>query len=269
MVDGRKITRDVLAVDSLSNLRTIQGKVAYQILYQINKSLPFSQDQFIEKAQNLPIPKALGRQWNILRTSSDDREPDFSINNSLKKTNCSAEVFKNLQLRGFRLGMTVEEAIKELPKPVVKTINSYEKLILKDFSSATLKVPKFENIDSVQLQFFDNHLYSIGISYDHSIKWKNLDEFASQIEKSLGLPQMKSGGYEFDGKYLFCGDNQIKAMLTGSVSQTPAIHFFDTTTFNKIEQRKKEERDKALQKKIELEKKKQQIEEEKEKGFKP
>lgn len=52
--DGRRITRDINLTDALQNLQTIQGQVAYQILYQRDKALPFSQNQFIESANKVP-----------------------------------------------------------------------------------------------------------------------------------------------------------------------------------------------------------------------
>ncbi len=41
MSDGRRVTRDISVNDALGNLQTIQGQVAYQILYQRDKALPF------------------------------------------------------------------------------------------------------------------------------------------------------------------------------------------------------------------------------------
>lgn len=190
-------------------------------------------------------------------------EPDFSTNNSLKKTTCDENALGNLQLRNFRLGITFSEAAKILPKATVKNINSYQKQISQNFSITALKDERFKDINSIQLQFFDNSLYSVEIVYDDHIKWQNLNEFASQVEKSLSLPTMKNGGYEFDGKYLYCGNYQIKVMLANY--KIPAIHLFDTTVFDKIKQRKQEERNKILQQKIEEEKRKKQIEEEKKK----
>ncbi len=52
--DGRRITRDIILNDALGNLQTVEGQVAYQILYQRDKALPFSQNQFIESANKVP-----------------------------------------------------------------------------------------------------------------------------------------------------------------------------------------------------------------------
>lgn len=53
-IDGRRITRDIALNDALGNLQTMQGQIAYQILYQRDKALPFSQNQLIESASKVP-----------------------------------------------------------------------------------------------------------------------------------------------------------------------------------------------------------------------
>lgn len=54
MPDGRRITRDINLSDALGNLQTVEGQIAYQILYQRDKALPFSQNQFITSANKVP-----------------------------------------------------------------------------------------------------------------------------------------------------------------------------------------------------------------------
>ena len=41
--DGRRITRDIVLNDALGNLQTVEGQVAYQILYQRDKASPYSE----------------------------------------------------------------------------------------------------------------------------------------------------------------------------------------------------------------------------------
>ncbi|MDQ3635949.1 MAG: tetratricopeptide repeat protein [Acidobacteriota bacterium] len=55
--DGRQVIRDINLSDALGNLQTIQGQLAYQILYQRDKALAFSQNEMIETANKVP-PKA-------------------------------------------------------------------------------------------------------------------------------------------------------------------------------------------------------------------
>jgi tetratricopeptide (TPR) repeat protein len=57
MQDGRWATHEFFFGDALINLQTVQGKLAYQILYEQDDKLPFSQNLIVEQATKVP-PKA-------------------------------------------------------------------------------------------------------------------------------------------------------------------------------------------------------------------
>ncbi|MGH9948264.1 MAG: tetratricopeptide repeat protein [Pyrinomonadaceae bacterium] len=75
--DGRRITRDITINDALNNLQTMQGQVAYQILYQRDKALPFSQNQMIEAANKVPSRAFEAYIKGLLTTATDTREIYF------------------------------------------------------------------------------------------------------------------------------------------------------------------------------------------------
>ncbi len=77
--DGKRITRDINLTDALGNLQTVQGQVAYQILYQRDKALPFSQNQFIESANKVP-PRAFEAYIKGLLTSAPEAKENFFKN---------------------------------------------------------------------------------------------------------------------------------------------------------------------------------------------
>ena len=53
--DGSRKTREINLTDALGNLQSIQGQIAYQILYQRDsQTLPFTLNEFIEKANKIP-----------------------------------------------------------------------------------------------------------------------------------------------------------------------------------------------------------------------
>lgn len=249
--DGRRVFRDINLSDSISNLRILQGQLAYQILYQHDKSLPFSQNQFIDRVSKMKLPATLNIDGN------SNNEPDFSKNNSLSKTTCDEKVLETLQLRNFRMEMNLSEVAKILPKAKIKNLSSYEKEIYQNFSNPMMQDVRFKDLTSIRLQFFNDRLFSIEIIYDDSIKWQNLDEFVLQVEKSLNLPKMKRGGYGFDGKYLYCGNYQFKAML--SKNKIPAIHLFNTKISNEIEQKNIEEKERKKNLEIEEKRRKKQV----------
>jgi len=77
MIDGRRVTRDINLNDALGNLQTMQGQIAYQILYQRDKALPFSQNQFIELANKVPARAFEAYIKGLLTPSPEARENYF------------------------------------------------------------------------------------------------------------------------------------------------------------------------------------------------
>jgi tetratricopeptide (TPR) repeat protein len=75
--DGRRVTRDITLNDALGNLQTMQGQVAYQILYQRDKALPFSQNQLIESANKVPARAFEAYIKGLLTTAPEARENFF------------------------------------------------------------------------------------------------------------------------------------------------------------------------------------------------
>lgn len=77
VIDGRQITRDINLNDALGNLQTMQGQIAYQILYQRDKSLPFSQNQLIEAANKVPARAFEAYIKGLLTPAVESRENYF------------------------------------------------------------------------------------------------------------------------------------------------------------------------------------------------
>ena len=77
VVDGRQIQRDIILNDAIANLQTMQGQVAYQILYQRDKALPFSQNQLIEAANKVPARAFEAYIKGLLTPAAEARENYF------------------------------------------------------------------------------------------------------------------------------------------------------------------------------------------------
>ncbi len=52
--DGTRRIREINLTDAMGNLQSVQGQLAFQILYQRDKALPFKLNEFIEKANKIP-----------------------------------------------------------------------------------------------------------------------------------------------------------------------------------------------------------------------
>jgi len=82
--DGRRITRDIYLNDALQNLQTVQGQVAYQILYQRDKALPFAQNQFIEAANKVPARAFEGYIKGLLASEADQQTRENYLKNAMR-----------------------------------------------------------------------------------------------------------------------------------------------------------------------------------------
>ncbi len=82
--DGRRITRDINLSDALGNLQTIEGQIAYQILYQRDKALPFSQNQFIESANKVPARAFEAYIKGLLSSETDLQTRENYFKNAMR-----------------------------------------------------------------------------------------------------------------------------------------------------------------------------------------
>jgi tetratricopeptide (TPR) repeat protein len=83
MPDGRWATREYDFGGALSTLQTMQGRLAYQILYQRDKALPFSQNQFVQQATKVP-PKAFEAYVKGVLTPESDATRENYFKNALR-----------------------------------------------------------------------------------------------------------------------------------------------------------------------------------------
>ena len=66
------------------NLQTIQGQIAYQILYQRDKALPFSQNQFIESANKVPARAFEAYIKGLLTPETDVQTRENYLKNAMR-----------------------------------------------------------------------------------------------------------------------------------------------------------------------------------------
>ena len=80
MPDGRWATREYDFGGAITTLQKMQGQIAYQILYQRDRALPFSQNQFVQQATKVP-PRAFEAYVKGLQTDeSDDTRANYFKN---------------------------------------------------------------------------------------------------------------------------------------------------------------------------------------------
>ncbi len=75
LADGKRVTRDINLNDALGNLQTVEGQIAYVILYQLFKStLAISQNELIETANKIPARAFEAYIKGLLTPPSEVRE---------------------------------------------------------------------------------------------------------------------------------------------------------------------------------------------------
>jgi tetratricopeptide (TPR) repeat protein len=81
MPDGRWATHEFFYGDALVNLQTVQGKLAYQILYEQDDKLPFSQNAIVEQATKVPARAFESYvKGTMLGTSDLERKSAYLLN---------------------------------------------------------------------------------------------------------------------------------------------------------------------------------------------
>lgn len=143
-----------------------------------------------------------------------------------------------LELHGFRLGMTPEQA--KAREPLIQFGRPDEIGVIKT-SINPLYDPRFDkvafaDVRTISLDFLDGKLTTLWIGYDSSFKWQTVDDFVSGISKSLNLPatweQPKRGSQQ-----LRCNGFTITVSL---IAQSPSVRLTDNAADETIATRREE-----------------------------
>jgi tetratricopeptide (TPR) repeat protein len=82
---GKRLTRDINLVDALANLQTIEGQLAYQIMYQRDKtSLAFSQNDFVKQANKVPAKAFEAYIKGLLTSDADFQNREGYFKNAMR-----------------------------------------------------------------------------------------------------------------------------------------------------------------------------------------
>jgi hypothetical protein len=130
------------------------------------------------------------------------------------------------ELKGFYLGMTMEQAKALVPEIVfgrTDELGSTKTTINPAFDPRTDKA-RFQDVRSISLEFHDGQLNSLWIGYDASFKWNSVSDFVTGISKSLALPDAWTDSRS-RSKALTCKDFQLTISM---IAQSPSFRIVDT-----------------------------------------
>lgn len=125
-IDGKQITRDINLTDALGNLQSIQGQVAYQLLYQRDKSLPFSQNQLIEASSKVPGRAFEAYIKGLLTQALDSKENFFKNAVRLYAESTNGGVYADASIELGHLYLT-QRKLSDASDAFGQVINDYQK----------------------------------------------------------------------------------------------------------------------------------------------
>lgn len=103
---------------------------------------------------------------------------------------CSLKLAQAPAIRGLRLGMTVDQVSEFFPQ--VKSAKEDMVGIAQAGRipiALSRKKSDFEGIEAFSFGFLDQRLTSLGVEYDKSVTWDNVDQFTNRLSEALGLPK--------------------------------------------------------------------------------
>jgi len=83
VLDGNWATRQFDFGGALTTLQNIQGRLAYQILYQRDRALPYSQNQLVQEATKIP-PQAFEAYVKALQLDERDEKRSNYLKNAMR-----------------------------------------------------------------------------------------------------------------------------------------------------------------------------------------
>lgn len=178
---------------------------------------------------------------------------------------------RDLNMRGLRLGMNLEEVRARVPRLSVRQPDQfgYTEVVIRPTRSGP-GPESLKGVTGAVLDFLDGRLFYILMVYDNSVPWNSADQFISRISSALNL----TGEWEtypeihpYRGealKTLNCGKYQFIAgfIVSDDYKKLPVIYWYDDSARNALRDRKDSEAEKLRRKKL-------QEEEEKRRAFKP
>ena len=144
---------------------------------------------------------------------------------------------ESVELRGFRVGMTLEQARVQVPQIQRARPDQFgvARISINPYFDPSFDKVKFADVRTISLDFLDGRLVSLWIGYESTFKWQTLDTFVPGISKALNLPAewpAKHGGRE-----LSCSEFSIFAsMIAGS----PSLRISDDSAREIIATRREE-----------------------------
>jgi hypothetical protein len=126
---------------------------------------------------------------------------------------------ESAELRGFRVGMTFDQAKAHVPQITRARRDEFgvAKISINPFYDPSFDKTLFADVRTISLDFLDDRLVSLWIGYESSFKWQTLDDYVAGMSKSFTLPAAWS--IKRGGRQLNCdGFTVFASVIAGSPS---------------------------------------------------
>lgn len=163
----------------------------------------------------------------LVSSASGQTQSDFPATQK-----CSLTLAQSPAIRGLKLGMGVEEVLRQFPgssdEPHIRNALS---MADKEFGIARFAVSarpqasesRFAGINGLSFEFMDSRLSSLWVQYAGP-EWRSIDEFISRLSEPLNLPgpnawepsnlsiqkTLKCAGFEMRA---FVGESSLSSLL--------------------------------------------------------
>jgi hypothetical protein len=159
---------------------------------------------------------------------------------SAQKPTCSLrldQLPESIELRGFRLGMTFEQAKAHVPQIQRARPDQFgvARISINPYFDPGFDRTRFADVRTVSLDFLDGALVSLWIGFEQTFKWQSLDVFVAGISESLKLPAewpAKRGGRQLDCD----GFSIFSSVIAGS----PSVRISDEAALERIATRRED-----------------------------
>lgn len=168
---------------------------------------------------------------------------------------CALTVAQSPEVRGIRLGMSLEEVLRLFPgSSDAPETRSALSLADKQFGMAKLTVnpdgysskATFEGISQFEFEFLDNRLFSFYVGY-RGPEWKSVDEFIARLSESFDLPSAKDWEpSNIDSlKTLRCEGFEIRTYIGGTNGGSNYVLILNPVAEQMVRDRQAEAKEKA------------------------
>lgn len=166
-------------------------------------------------------------------------------NKTSKTVSCTTKIYG---VHSLRLGMTREEVSSLFYKFRDKKIDEdgFEKIWMKD----TQLLSSMSSISKLNLEFLDNKLFSVEISYKSDYASSSAEEWSRKVEASLRLPKNTLKNVGNGTQFAACENVYIGTAFFKILSNEPAIvtlNIQDKALFGEWNERKKQREQKMMQ----------------------